>query len=84
MSSNPEFTVGTTVIAANGEILGKVREVYPHFLLVAREGEHEDLEVPVQSIVTVGEGHIHTSINRESATSVDDVETAHRLKEGQS
>lgn len=83
MSSNPEFKVGETVIAQNGEILGQVHEVYPHFLLVRRAGEHEDLEIPVRSIVSIGQGHIHTSVNRESATSVDDVETAHRLNEGQ-
>lgn len=77
-----KIKIGATVVAANGEVLGQVREVYPHFLLVARSGEHQDLEVPVQSILSLGDGRVHTSVNRESSTSVDDVETAHRMIEG--
>lgn len=87
MSFNPidrtKIKVGATVVAINGEVLGQIREVYPHFLLVARAGEHQDLEVPVQSILNVDDGRIHTSVNRESTTSVDDVETAHRMIEEQ-
>lgn len=85
MSSNSidrsAIKAGMAVIAANGEQLGQVREVYPHFLLVARPGEHQDLEIPVQSILRLTDGRVHTSVNRESTTSVDDVETAHRMIE---
>jgi hypothetical protein len=87
MSSNSvdpsAIKVGASVVSTNGEVLGQVREVYPHFLLVARSGEHQDLEVPMHSVLSVSDGRVHTSVNRDSTTKVDDVETAHRLIEGQ-
>jgi hypothetical protein len=73
--------VGTTVIAADGSVLGTVREVHPHYLLAGEEGQHRDLEIPVHAIREFANGRLHVSINREAATSVDDVETAHRLTE---
>ncbi len=79
-----QIRVGASVIANNGEVLGTVREVYPHFILVARDGDHNDLEIPTNSILSADAREVHTHVNRESATSVDDVETAHRLKEDQS
>ncbi len=81
MAIQDEIRVGASVIANNGEVLGKVREVYPHFILVARDGDHNDLEIPVHSILSANPREVHTHVNRESATSVDDVETAHRLNE---
>jgi hypothetical protein len=74
--------VGTPVVGFNGRPLGKVREAYPHYLLVAREGEHDDLEVPVHSIISFEEGTLRVHVTRESATEVDHEETAHRLDEG--
>jgi hypothetical protein len=83
MSDDPHGTrdipVGTPVVGFNRTLLGHVREVHPHYLLVAREGEHADLEVPVHAILGFAEGQLQVSVNRESATEVDDVETAHRL-----
>jgi len=73
--------VGTTVIAADGSVLGKIREVHPHYLLAGIEGQHNDLEIPVHAIREFANGKLRVSINREAATSVDDVETAHRTTE---
>jgi hypothetical protein len=76
------IAVGTPVIAFNGEVLGVVREVYPHYLLVHQEGHHEDLEVPVHAIRGFEDGKLRVSVNRGAVTEVDDEETAHRLEEG--
>ncbi len=89
MSDDPHGTanipVGTTVVGHGGTVLGTVREVHPHYLLVSREGEHADLDVPVHAIFGFENGTLQVSVNRESTTAVDDVETAHRLnEEGQS
>ncbi len=71
--------VGTRVIALNGELLGTVREVHPHYLLVHQEGEHGDLEVPVHAIRGFEDGQLEVSVNRTAVSAVDDEETAHRL-----
>jgi hypothetical protein len=71
--------VGTPVVGFNGAELGYVREVHPHYILVGQDGEHADLEVPVHAILGFTEGQLQVSVNRESVTEVDDVETAHRL-----
>lgn len=71
--------VGMPVHGYSGNLLGYLREIHPHYLLVGQEGQHEDLEVPVQAVTSISEGVLHVSVNRESASAVDDVETAHRL-----
>ena len=73
--------VGTPVVGYNGELLGEVREAHPHYLLVGREGRHDDLDVPVHAIVGFSDGALRVSITESSATEVDDVETAHRMGE---
>ena len=73
--------VGTEVRAYDGSVLGRVREAHPHYLLVGQEGEHDDLEVPVHSILGFEGGVLRVSVNRSSVTEVDDVETAHRMGE---
>lgn len=87
MTEDPHGTaiipIGTTVVGYGGAVLGTVREVHPHYLLVGREGEHEDLDVPVHAIVGFEHGTLQVSVTRESTTAVDDVETAHRLNEGE-
>jgi hypothetical protein len=70
--------VGTPVVAFNGDLLGTVREVHPHYLLVHQEGQHGDLEVPVHAIRGFEDGKLQVSVNRGSVTEVDDEETAHR------
>lgn len=74
-----EIAIGTPVTGYDGALLGQVREVYPHFLLVGTDGQHNDLEVPVHAIKGFAGGQLQVSITRESASEVDDVETAHRL-----
>jgi hypothetical protein len=71
--------VGMPVLAFDGSLLGEVREVHPHYLLVGQEGVHTDLEVPVHAILGVKDGRLQVSVNREAVTEVDDVETAHRM-----
>ena len=83
MSDDPHGTrdipVGTPVVGFSGALLGNVREVHPHYLLVGQHGEHADLEVPVHAILGFADGQLQVSVNRSSVTEVDDVETAHRL-----
>jgi hypothetical protein len=85
MSDDPhrarDIPVGTHVLGYNGAELGYVREVHPHYILVGQEGEHADLEVPVHAILRFADGQLHVSVNRDSVTEVDNVETAHRLGE---
>jgi hypothetical protein len=87
MSDDPhgarDIPIGTPVIGFNGARLGQVREAHPHYIRVQREGEHEDLEVPVHAIQGVIDGTLHVSVNETAATAVDGVETAHRLNEPQ-
>jgi hypothetical protein len=70
--------VGTMVVALNGEVLGTVREVHAHYVLVDQAEEHNDLAVPVHSIVDLVDGRLLVSINRGAATEVDHEETVHR------
>jgi hypothetical protein len=72
---------GTPVRSANGRALGRVREAYAHYLLVEQEGEHEDLNVPVHSILRVEDGDVCASVTQESASPVDHEETVHRRAE---
>jgi hypothetical protein len=78
-----DIPIGTPVRAFDGSLLGTVREVHPHYLLVGQEGEHshKDLEVPVHAIRGFTEGHLQVSVNRGAVTEIDDVETAHRMGE---
>ena len=78
-SAAPDIPVGTPVVGFNGTLLGTVREVHPHYILVEQDGEHADLEVQVQAILGFTDGLLQVSVNRDSVTEVDDVETAHRL-----
>ncbi len=83
MSDDPHGTrnipIGTPVQAFDGSLLGYVREVHPHYLLVGEDGQHSDLEVPVHAIRGFTEGQLQVSVNRGAVTAVDDVETVHRL-----
>jgi hypothetical protein len=85
MSGDPhgvrDIPVGTPVIGFDGTLLGHVREVYPHYILVHQEGQHTDLEVPVHAIRGFEEGKLRVSVKRDSVTEVDDEETAHRMGE---
>jgi hypothetical protein len=71
---------GTPVIGFDGSILGTVREAYSHYILVDQEDEHDDLNIPVHSIVSFEEGRLGVSINRASASEVDHEETVHHAE----
>jgi hypothetical protein len=83
MTDDPHGTanipVGTPVIGYNGQSLGKVHEVHPHYILVGEEGQHADLDIPVHAITGFDGGTLRVSVTRESSTLVDDQETAHNL-----
>jgi hypothetical protein len=76
-----DIPVGTPVVAFNGDLLGYVREIHPHYILVHQEGQHADMEVPVHAIRGLEGGKLRVSVNRWAVTDVDDEETAHRLGE---
>ena len=76
-----EIPIGMPVRGFSGGLLGYVREVHPHYILVGQEGKHDDLDVPVHSITGVSNGELHVSVNLEAVTEVDNVETAHRMGE---
>jgi hypothetical protein len=73
--------LGTQVIAFNGDVLGIVREIHPHYILVHQEGQHRDMDIPVHAIRGLEDGKLRVSVNRWAVTEVDDEETAHRLGE---
>jgi hypothetical protein len=85
MTDDPNGTgtipIGTPVLAFDGELLGHVREVHPHYLLVGQEGQHGDVEVPVHAIRGFTDGKLQVSVNRWAVTEVDDEETVHRMRE---
>jgi hypothetical protein len=75
------IAIGTPVRAFNGDLLGVVRDVHPHFLLVGQEGEHTTMEVPVHAIQGLVNGELQVHVNRWAVTEVDDEETSHQLGE---
>jgi hypothetical protein len=76
-----EIPIGMPVRGYSGDLLGYVREVHSHYLLVGQEGKHDDLDVPVHSIKGVSIGDLHVSVYRVAVSEVDDVESAHRMGE---
>ena len=78
-----ESPVGHEVVAANGEVLGKVREAHPHYLIVERTGEPTvDLDVPMRAVAAVEAGRIVLRVNLEALTELPDEDqtAAHRLE----
>ena len=86
MTDDPHSTgniqVGTPVIGYDGQPLGQVHEVHPHYILVGEPGQHADLNIPVHAITGLDGGALRVSVTRESATPVDDQETAHHNLDG--
>ena len=67
-----DFPPGTTVIAEDGEILGDIRIVQPHFLLVRQEADSQrDLEVPVHAIGSYDGQRLYLTVNRRALSEVD-------------
>ena len=64
-----ESAIGHEVVAANGEVLGKVREAHPHFLQVRRDVDPPvDLNVPMRAVSAVESGRIVLKVNLEALT----------------
>lgn len=72
-----DIPVGTPVVALNGELLGTVREIYPHYLLVDQPGVHNDLDIPAHAVRGLVDGMLQLTINRSALTEVDHEETVH-------
>jgi len=79
-----ELRVGMPVLAKDGEVLGHIRTIYPHYILVGQPGEeHADLEVPAHAIARLEDQRVWLTVNRQALTPVDDEEAlARRRAEG--
>jgi hypothetical protein len=74
--------VGARVVALDGSLLGAVREIHPHYLLVTEASDpHFGLEVPVRALARFEAGRLYLKVNREALTEVDDSESARRRTE---
>lgn len=66
------YPPGTIVIALNGERLGVIRSVHPHYFLVRQDSDPEvDLEVPTHAIVSYDGERLFLSVNRQALSGVD-------------
>jgi hypothetical protein len=79
--NDDQIPLGMEVIGFDGTPLGYVREAHEHYLLVGTDSTHEDLEVPVQSVLGIEDGKLRVHVTSGSASPVDDEESAHRLEE---
>jgi hypothetical protein len=79
--NDDQIPLGMEVIGFDGTPLGYVREAHEHYLLVGTDSTHEDLEVPVQSVLGIEDGKLRVHATSGSASPVDDEESAHRLEE---
>jgi hypothetical protein len=70
--------LGTPVVAFDGSLLGEVHDAHRHYLLVGRDGQHGELEVPTQAILGLVDGQLRVSVNRGAVSEVDNEETMHR------
>jgi len=87
-STEGGVAVGATVVALNGDTLGTIHTVQPHFLMVAATGGQPgaspiDYEVPMHAVVGVEGGRVQLSVNREALNEVmgEEQTAAHRLGE---
>lgn len=85
MADDPHGTrnipIGIPVRAFDGSLLGYVRDVHPHFLLVGDEDQDTTLEVPVHAIRGLIDGELQVSVNRWAVSEVDQEQTSHELGE---
>lgn len=83
--SGQAILVGAAVAALNGEVLGAVHAVHPHYFLVEGEGPegHAEYEVPNRAVGAVEGGRVVLSVNREALTVVpsEHQSAAHRMSE---
>lgn len=65
------LSVGTVVVAENGERLGRVHAIHPHFIIVGEQGnDSRDLEVPIHALSNYDGETLHLTVNREALTEV--------------
>lgn len=65
------LSVGTVVVAENGERLGRVHAIHPHYIVVGEEGnERRDLEVPIHALSVYDGETLRLTVNREALTEV--------------
>lgn len=77
--------VGAAVVAANGEALGKVHAVHPHYFVVERDGPggHAEYEVPNRAAGTVEANRVLLTVNLEALTEIpsEHQSAAHQMRE---
>ncbi len=67
-----DYPEGTVVMAENGERLGTIRTVHPHYLLVRQEEDPEhDLDVPVHAIGSYDGEKLYLTVDRRALSVVD-------------
>lgn len=80
-----EVPVGAAVVAANGDMLGKVHTAYPHFFVLEQSGgaEPADYEVPMHAVSSVEGGRVLLTVNLEALTRIPSEHQSanHRLHE---
>jgi len=83
-ADSSSISIGSRVVALNGEALGKVHRVQPHFFVIEGEGPdgHAEYEVPIRAAVVEG-GQVRLTVNREALTIIpsEHQAVAHRLGE---
>lgn len=77
------LSVGTVVVAENGERLGRIHAIHPHYVIVGEEGnEQRDLEVPVRALSNYDGETLHITVNREALTEVTHEAAAEGQEQG--
>ncbi len=63
---------GAAVVAANGEMLGAVHVVHPHYFVVERDNPdgHAEYEVPNRAVGAVEGGRVILTVNLEALTEI--------------
>ena len=67
-----QYPEGTAVMAENGERLGTIRTVYPHYFLIRQEQDPgHDLEVPAHAIGSYDGEKLYLTVDRRALSVVD-------------
>jgi hypothetical protein len=86
-SAHAEVPIGAAVVAASGEMLGKIHTAHPHFFVFeqATGSPPADYEVPMHAVSRVEGGRVLLTVNLEALSRVPDEQqsAAHRMHEEQ-
>jgi hypothetical protein len=78
------YPTGTIVVAEDGEELGTIESIHPHFFLVRHDSaQHKDLQVPAHAIASYDGTRLYLMVNREALSVVDDEASVARRLEGE-